>query len=151
VAGVIVALGPVVLGIPSTSPNQTPSSRRSVDDLLFIAFVADVALFIWLTPISTAAYARYLTAAVIFGAILAARLIARMFGLLDSGAFPCCWRYWYCSLCLYASAVGINVAQFVAEQPRRPTGSFPRCPPLTSGVGDYWSSSNRDGSSHPMP
>ena len=55
-----------------------PTERWRLDDLLVLAFLADLVVFVVFTTGNDANYSRYLTAGVVFGSILAGRALGQM-------------------------------------------------------------------------
>ncbi|MGH9297218.1 MAG: hypothetical protein ACRDZP_04500 [Acidimicrobiales bacterium] len=153
----LIAIARLVFGAvlgrqPTTRYND--KSRLSAtwyDDVLVIAFVAGCALFVYLPQGSQPAYARYLTAPVIFAAILAGRLVGRSLAVRPKGARA--RRQRPTKIARSAAAAGIAVVMayagsfaLIASKPvpfenATPLASFLRSHQLTRGVGDYWSSS----------
>ena len=119
-----------------------PSAPWRLDDVLLLAFLGDLAVFVILTPAANPAYARYLTAAIVFGAILAGRLAARVVPLIRrrlvvrASAVAAAAA----TLC-FAASVGYNVAEAAPLQPTAALGRFLAAHGLVEGVGDYWSAS----------
>jgi len=122
-------------------PPQIGESWR-IDDLLVFGVIGDLALFVWASPSGNFEYAKYLTAAVVFGAILAARLVGHGVGRIRSTR----------RLALVAVAGAIVIGAFAVEferelvqpvppQPTIALGRFLAAHGLHVGVGDYWSSS----------
>jgi hypothetical protein len=146
VAGVVVAsvdlVRGVLLGLPGRGAPGDGPERWRLDDLLVLAFFGSVSVFVILTPVMSPPYARYLTPAVAFGAILAGRLVARLLAgvavnwrsaialVVGAGAVGC-----------FAAGAGFNLAAPAAAQPARALGSWLSAHHLQSGIGGYWSSS----------
>jgi hypothetical protein len=128
-----------VRGDPS---HQSPTGAWRLDDLLVIAFFADLVVFVFLTSSSDTGFMRYLTAAVIFGSVLAGRLMGRLVTTLKSR-----------SLVRIGGAVGLAVTAafavgvgfaITAPAPNRTfnaLGRFLEAHQLRNGIGDYWSAS----------
>jgi hypothetical protein len=119
----------------------TPHPWR-IDDLLLMAFLGDVATFVVVSPTSNPNYVRYLTPGVIFGAILAGRVVGRYFASLRRG--------WPLRLALVTGTVavaafGLNVMSYIIKpapaQPVERLAAFLENHDLTEGIGDYWSAS----------
>ena len=79
--GVVVAVVALLRGAAAGStPRSTDESWR-VDDLLVLAFAADLAVFVLFTTSGDQTFSRYLTGGVVFGAILAGRAVGRLVDL----------------------------------------------------------------------
>jgi len=143
VAGMVVALRRLVVGVAPRHPVPSePEVCWRIDDLLLLAFVADLLVFVTLTYGDAQDFSRYLTGAIVFGAVLAGRAVARvatppMTPRLRTG--------------LAAAALGVLVAfgaglgfTLTAAQPSHPyvqLGRFLETHHLERGLGDYWSAS----------
>jgi hypothetical protein len=147
--GVLVAVVGLLLGVmdgDKTAVERSTSWR--LDDLLVFAFFGDLVVFLALADNADPPSARYLTAGVIFGSILAGRLIARLtVRLLRSGPKL---RRWGPKLgCVLATAVvgvlatgvAFNLAHPSPNHPYERVGAFLEQHGLHEGIGDYWSSS----------
>lgn len=141
--GVIVALVDLVRGIlsrPTSTPGETEGWR--LEDMLVFAFFGGVAVFVVLTPATNVSYARYLTAAVIFGSILAGRFVGRLVEWLAAGVpARLLAAAGVAVVACFAAGTGFNLAQPVASQPTVALGQYLLAHHLRLGVGDYWSSS----------
>jgi len=142
-AGVSVAAVSLVRGATMGRPSPPTSIENwRLDDLLVIAFVADLGVFAVLTTSNDPEFMRYLTAAIIFGAVLTGRLTGRLaastnstrllkiggaLGLLVTGAF--------------AAALGFSVTAPAPNRTFAALGQFLEAHHLRSGIGDYWSAS----------
>ncbi len=113
-----------------------------LDDMLLLAFLADLAVFVYLTPASLPPYARYLTASAIFGAVLAGRGVARLAVLLARGAPAAALAgLGGLAVCCLAAGTGYALRQPDPPQPARALGAYLAAHGLTQGIGDYWSAS----------
>lgn len=140
--------GPAVLApqieepeLPGTQRYPTPGADF-LDDVLLLAGMADVAIFIDLTQGAAYPYARYLTAAVIFAAILTGRILGRF---IDSLA-PGWWRRGLAVLgaviiAAFAAGIADGINSPAPAQPAAALASFLEQHHLKVGLGDYWSSS----------
>jgi hypothetical protein len=143
VAGVLVAAAALVRGSVTgrTSPVPAVADWR-LDDLLVLAFLADLGVFVVLTSTNDAGYLRYLTAAVIFGSILAGRWVGRLGSAITSlplrraGAV-----LGLCVVAAFATGLGFNVTAARPGQPVAQLGRFLETHQLHHGIGDYWSAS----------
>jgi hypothetical protein len=111
-------------------------------DVLMFAFLGGCATYVSLSLVSSSVYERYLTSVVIFGSILAGRLVGRVGERLRTSR----------SKAVLVAAAGLVAAGYFATF----AGSLTTPPPvppstalvgyleqrgLTRGIGDYWSSS----------
>ncbi|MHB1782676.1 MAG: hypothetical protein ACYCTE_08300 [Acidimicrobiales bacterium] len=146
VAGVLVASVDLVRGVLVGHPNRgrvpDGSEPWRLDDLLVLAFFGSVAVFVILTPVASPPYARYLTPAVAFGAILAGRLVARLVARFS--------RRWLVALAAsagaavlacFAAGAGFTLAGPSTPRPARALGTWLASHDLHSGIGGYWSAS----------
>jgi len=148
VVGLLAVLGGVVFGLVqlargTVAPRTTAAGESwRLDDLLVLAFLGDVALFVFLTPAANPSYARYLTDGVIFGSILAGRAMARL-----ADAVP--WRSLarvsagagIGTVAAFATSFGVNLGQPLPHQPASQLIQFLTAHGLDDGIGDYWSAS----------
>lgn len=113
-----------------------------LEDVLVFAFFGSCATFIWLSFSPSIAFGRYLTAAVIFGSILAGRLVGKIAERASNG-WPRAVLTGTAALVVIgciASFVGtLTTAQPV--QPANQLAGYLEQHHLTRGIGDYWSSS----------
>lgn len=147
-AGVAAGLGRLVAG-PSRTRRASGAGEDALDELLTVAFVADLAVFCFLADTAGVAYDRYLTAAVVFGSILGARLVARLAAAVAddprrrrrrSGAGAA-------AALAVAAAVGLAVSfgsGLARAAPARTAAAVSRfllAHGLRRGLGDYWDAS----------
>ncbi|MHB8340330.1 MAG: hypothetical protein ACYDB7_04050 [Mycobacteriales bacterium] len=138
-AAAVLAVAALVRGaLAGTAPTLAGSAPDAwrLDDLLALALLADLATFALLTVDGTPSYLRYLTAGVIFGAVLAGRLVARATARSRVLALP-----GLVVLLAYAAAFAVTLTQPAPPQPLVPVARFLADHRLTRGIGDYWSSS----------
>jgi hypothetical protein len=114
-----------------------------IDDLLFFAVLGSIAMFCWLPLSNVPAYSRYLSAGVIFSAVLCARLAGRALSRFVTRRAPR----------LFLGAVGLGMLAVLStsldlslhyDPPSRPNialGAFLADHGLRQGIGDYWSAS----------
>ena len=122
--------------------SETSSRAWRLDDLLVVALIADLVVFIVLTSSNDPDFMRYLTAAVIFGAILAGRLIGRLVASVESAHHLRAAKAVF--LAITAAFAAILVLNVTARSPSRTyaqLGQFLEAHHLHHGVGDYWSAS----------
>ncbi len=164
--GALAALVRVVLGMLGgdlAGPSPEPLGRRSLtsrvlapaegsdldaasdaflDDTLLGALIASGLIFIALTQQAIWPYARYLTTAVIFGAILAARLVARVLeGERRRGVWMAVGGAGAVVVALFAGSVAVNLRRPLPPQYAAGLATFLEQHHLSVGLGDYWSSS----------
>lgn len=140
VAAVVALVGGVVRGPSSHAQAET---EWRLDDLLVFALFADVGVYLVLTTSGDPGFLRYLTAAVIFGAILAGRWVGRMAAALPS-VRPTKRTVATCALAVVAAstvAFGFTLTGTVPKQPVTQLDRFLEARQLDVGIGDYWSSS----------
>ncbi|HUZ19434.1 MAG TPA: hypothetical protein VMU75_02550 [Acidimicrobiales bacterium] len=143
VAGVLVALGALLHGSVAGRPGRLTTDRDwHVDDLLLFAFLGDLGVFARLDEVGVDVFARYLTAAVIFGAVLGGRLVGRVGERL---AQPVARRgalvAGISGVLAYGAALGLSFRLPSAGQTPRQLAAFLADHRLTKGLGDYWSAS----------
>lgn len=142
---VAVALIGLSVGLLRGSREARPPSdwwaTVTLDDLLLAALCGDLADFIVLSGTGNGNYARYLTASVLFAAALAGRALSRVTRRLSGSELlrlvAVVGLFSAASIGAFAESFSLPAA---AEEPL-PLGSFLTAHHLTSGVGDYWSSS----------
>jgi hypothetical protein len=143
VAGVVTAAAGLVRGVVRGNRAVAATTDRwRLDDLLLLAFLADVVLFVSLDLGDDPTYARELTAGIIFGIILAGRWAGRLIAVIGparlrrAGAIAC-----LAVIPAFAAGFGLNLA---APRPARPYDQLARflaARHLRQGIGDYWSAS----------
>jgi hypothetical protein len=151
VLGVVaVAIGVIAAGLGLTrgirhahGVSVDPTESWRLDDLLVIAFVADLAVFVLFTTTSTdQTFSRYLTGAVVFGAILAGRAVA---GALHTPRSPWMRRggavLGVAVLAAFGAGTAFTVAAAAPGRPYQQLGAFLEAHHLDRGIGDYWSAS----------
>jgi len=112
------------------------------EDVLIFAFLGACAIYVSLTLVSSDVYDRYLTAVLIYGSILAARLIGRVVERAETARRTV-------ALTVFASLVAAAYVATFAGGLGTPAPvpastalvSYLETHDLTSGIGDYWSSS----------
>ncbi|HUY05737.1 MAG TPA: hypothetical protein VMU99_00555 [Acidimicrobiales bacterium] len=141
--GVAFALLTFVRGLIFGDRLGSRSSRSlRIDALLLSGIAGSVATYVYLCPNNNANYARYLIAAVIFGAILSARTVAR--ALQPMRRAKSILPLALASILLVAAvafATTGNLSSSAATQPTESLILFLEAHHLSIGVGDYWSSS----------
>lgn len=149
VAVVIVAIircGRRIVGDLRSIDRRRSTGAGRFDDLLAFGIVGDVIVFIALPITSSNAYARYLTAGMIFATILTARTVGRW-----SAGRRSKWR----PALLVGAIAGVAIVSYgfalggaAPPTPQSRLAAFLASANLTSGVGDYWSASITTVESH---
>ncbi len=140
IAGAVAMVGGAIRG--RTSPVEASGGWR-LDDLLVLAVFADCVVFVVLTTSDDPGFLRYLTAAVIFGTVLAGRWVGRLAASLPSallvtrGAGAVCLAV----VAAFTAAFGYTLAAPVPKQPVAQLDRFLESRQLVVGIGDYWSAS----------
>ena len=140
-AGVVVAVVALLRGaLAGSTSRSTDAEGWRVDDLLALAFAADLAVFVLFTTSGDQTFSRYLTGGVVFGAILAGRAVGR---LVDHGGPSWLRRS---AAVLAVGVVGVfgagavfNVTGATPGRPYDQLGAFLEAHHLDHGIGDYWS------------
>jgi hypothetical protein len=126
----------------SSSTEETQAAWR-LDDLLVLGVFADIGVFLALTTSKDPGFLRYLTAAVIFGAVLAGRWVGRVAAALPS-ARPTRRAAAAAALAIVALstvAFSFTLAGATPRQPVTQLDRFLEARQLDAGIGDYWSAS----------
>jgi len=149
VAGVVVAAVALVKGIVrgdsgshGAANAQGLAAEWRIDDLLVLAFVSDLVVFVLLSTSNDPGFMRYLTGAVVFGTILAGRLVGRLataqFSTRQLRGLA------LIGLAVVAAFAGALVFTVTAARPtsvQAQLGHFLEARDLREGIGDYWSAS----------
>ncbi|HEY7048977.1 MAG TPA: hypothetical protein VH373_17275 [Jatrophihabitantaceae bacterium] len=118
------------------------SSGWRLDDLLVLACLIDLPLFVVLTTSGDANFVRYLTPLVLFGAVLAGREAGRLVEAVGTGAVR---RGGYALgvgvLACYLAAMGPTVTRAVVPYTSADVVRFLEAQGLHEGVGSYWEAS----------
>lgn len=143
VAGAAVAVVLAVVGVVRGSEARLGAEEGDwhVEDLLVLAFLADLATFLRLDMASNPQFARYLTAAIIFGAILAARLVGRATDVAGRRLTPAVVGVTAALFLTFGAGFGESVAGAAATNPATTLATLLEQRHLTRGLGDYWSAS----------
>lgn len=143
VAGVVVAaMGLVRAVLPWHRPSVDATEQWRLDDLLVLAFLGDLIVFVVLTTGNDATFSRYLTGAAVLGAILAGRAAGRFFDAVDSSSIRrTCGVVGLGVLAAFAAGVALNVAAAAPGAPSLQLGQFLESRHLDRGLGDFWSAS----------
>jgi hypothetical protein len=124
------------------SPSGDARESAFFEDALVIAFFAGCGTFIWLSLTSSIAFGRYLTSAIIFGAILAGRLVGRIAERVPRGLpeqVMSAVAVIVAAGCATTFATSLTIAAPV--QPVTQLANYLEQHHLTKGIGDYWSAS----------
>jgi hypothetical protein len=141
--GVVVAVVALLRGaVSGSAPRSTDAEGWRIDDLLALAFAADLAVFVLFTTSGDQTFSRYLTGAVVFGAILAGRTVGQ---LVDHGG-PSWLRRSAAVLAVgvvavFGAGTVYNVTGSAPGRPYDQLGAFLEAHHLDHGIGDYWSAS----------
>ncbi|MGO9334052.1 MAG: hypothetical protein ACLQCU_08395 [Acidimicrobiales bacterium] len=140
IAGTVAMVGGAIRGRASPVPS---SADWRLEDLLVLAVFADLIVFIVLTTSDDPGFLRYLTAAVIFGAVLAGRWVGRLAASIPSAPLL---RKSAAVVCLavvaaLAAAFGFTLAGPMPKQSFAQLDKFLEARELDVGIGDYWSAS----------
>jgi hypothetical protein len=119
-----------------------PDASFRVDELLVVAFFADLATFVVASPAPNANNARYLIPAVIFGSILGARFVGRFVASIrDRRALLSVGALTLALVSFFALGPFELLKSSRPSQPAVALTAFLEQKGLTEGIGDYWSSS----------
>ena len=119
-----------------------PTERWRLDDLLVLAFLADLVVFVVFTTGNDANYSRYLTGGVVFGSVLAGRALGQLFDSVESSSIRrATGVLGLGALAAFGAGVVFNVTAAVPEAPYVALGQFLESHHLDRGIGDYWSAS----------
>ena len=154
VAAVVVGLVAIVRSIVRSiltgeeapaSDEVAGSDRRETawfEDVLVFGFFGGCATFVWFSFSSVAPFGRYLTAAVIFGSILGARLAGRIAERAKDG-WPRVALAGVAGLAVlgYATTFVNTLTTPSPTQPAVSLAAYLKQHHLTKGIGDYWSAS----------
>jgi hypothetical protein len=143
VAGVVVAAVSLVRGLTVQRPvTADPTENWRIDDLLVLAFVADLVVFVVFTTSNDQTFSRYLTAAVVFGSILAGRVVGRWAETLETSRVRrACAVVGVAVLAAFVGGAASNLATATPTRPYQRLGAFLEAHHLDNGIGDYWSAS----------
>lgn len=135
----------LVIGVAKGRPTvvvDTGEESWRLDDLLLFATVASPAAYLVLAASPDYEYARYLTAGIVFAAVLAGRVAGRLASQLRwQAASRVLAGVGLAASCCYAAGFAVTLAQPVPVQPARAVGAFLEAHHLDEGLGAYWISS----------
>lgn len=122
--------------------NQGQTRSTHVDALLLSGIGGSIATYVYLCPNNNADYARYLSAALIFGVILSSRVLARALRSVHCprSVAPLVLVSLLLSLAI-AIATNDNLSKPKALRPTVELSAFLEQHHLNLGIGDYWSAS----------
>lgn len=130
-----------VRGRPTVVGTSSEAAWR-LDDMLLLAALAAPVAFVVLAASPDPEYARYLTPGIIFGAILASRVVGRVAEGLTWGALGrAAAAVGLAASCCYAAGAAINLDQSAPQSSAATLGSWLEAHDLHDGIGAYWSSS----------
>lgn len=113
-----------------------------LEDAMVFGFFAGCGTFVWLSLTSSIAFGRYFTAAIIFGAILAGRLVGKIAEHASIGWSKVALAG--IAVLVTAGSASTFVSSITATAPVQPVSQLARYLEqhhLTRGIGDYWSAS----------
>lgn len=127
--------------LDSRGVEPSPAGWR-IDDMLVIACLTSVATFVVLTTATGQAFTRYLTASVIFGAVLAGRVVADWWSRTTVAWFQrAAAVVGVAAILAFVAGDGFVLSVPERGQPVAGLASWLAAHQLTDGVGDYWSAS----------
>jgi hypothetical protein len=149
IASVLIALFALAKGVLVGSPRDEDALRRSMtDDLLVIAALGGLVVFLALTTAPIWAYGRYLVPSLIFAVILMGRFATRIAAHFASSreVIPRVIPLAAIAVALAITGVlacgaGFELAQAKPFDPFVKVAAFLEHHHLHQGIGDYWSSS----------
>lgn len=142
-AALVLLVKGVIVG-PRTAAHAVGQNEASpqlwrLDDMLLIATFGPAAAFCVLAVTVDPQYTRYLTASVIFGSILAGRMVARVWPRLKSGvAAKVVASVGLALTLLLGAGVGYSLAKPVPGQAAGELAAWLEARHLDNGVADYW-------------
>jgi hypothetical protein len=143
IGGIAATTVAMVRGVLRGGASTDEHADWRLDDLLVLGVFADLILFVVLTTSDDPGFLRYLTAAVIFGAVLGGRWVGRLAVALPSARLT---RGAAVAISLFAvagavTAFGFTLAAPIPRQPAAQLDKFLEDRGLVVGIGDYWSAS----------
>jgi hypothetical protein len=131
-------------GRPDRCPSawwQPEPAAWTLDDMLFAGVIAGTGSYVALSTTSNLAFARYLTAAVVFAVVLAARAAGRAWDDCDGTRVRTAFAVAGAALIAsFAAGFGYTVSARVPPQPAVAFAGWLEAHHLTNGVGAYWAS-----------
>lgn len=132
----------VVRGSRSRADGGTGDERWRLDDMLLIGLTGPMASFVTQATAGGIGGVRYLAPSVIFGAILAGRMVARAWPRISSKqARTALAGAGLAVVACFAIGIGLYIAQPLRQLRAVPVASWLEQHHLTNGVGDYWAAS----------
>ena len=116
-------------------------ANLDLDVLLLLTFLASLATFVLLPITDSDAYARYLVPAVVTGAALAGRLVARRFSRSDRRVRLSFGAVLATLAAMLGASYGLELSGAPAPDPGGDLGAFLVAHGLHHGIGDYWDAS----------
>jgi hypothetical protein len=140
IAGAVAMVNGAIRG--HTPPTDATAAWR-LDDLLVLAVFADLVVFLLLTTSDDPGFLRYLTAAVIFGTVLAGRWVGRVTASLPSARLirGGAAAGGLAVVVALTAAFGFTLGAPTPAQPFAQLDTFLENRQLVTGIGDYWSAS----------
>ena len=128
-------------GAPTVVGTSSEAAWR-LDDMLLLAALASPVAFVVLAASPDPEYARYLTPGVIFGAVLAGRVVGRVAEDFEwRGLGRAAAAIGLAATCCYAAGVAVNLDRPAPVASAVPLASWLESHHLRHGVGAYWSAS----------
>lgn len=120
---------------------QPEPSAWTLDDMLFAGVIGGTGSYVALSTTSNLAFARYLTAAVVFAVVLAARAVGRAWDDADGTYLRTAFAVAGVALIAsFATGFAYTVTARVPPQPAVAFAGWLEAHHLTNGVGAYWAS-----------
>lgn len=134
--------GPVAVSHrPGTRPSS-PAPGWRLDDMVLLGALGSLFAYVALARSANPAYSRYLTPAVIFGAVLAGRLLGRLTSAARLSLKPrAAMALGAVLIGCFAAGTGLQLAQPTPPQATARLATFLAQHDLRAGLGDYWCSS----------
>jgi hypothetical protein len=133
---------PVESAAAANARSEDARAGWMLDDLLVIASVCALGVFVYLTSSDDSGFLRYLTAPVIFGSVLAGRWLG---SVATAASSPRLRRgaavVGLAVIAAFAAGSAFNVRDLHPKRPAARLGRFLESHHLRLGIGDYWSAS----------
>ena len=140
-AGVLVGVALLVSGAVRGRRSSDERGAWRIEDLLIGGLLGDLVLFVILTPNDNGNYARYLTAGLVYGVILAARVVGRATVRLGRRGTLAAAVVTALVAAVAALAFARDQTVTSATQEDSALVGFLTAHRLDEGLGDYWSAS----------
>ena len=144
----IFVVGPLVVLVATTHRllvarrvRESLSTDEILDSLVLLGFFVDLAMFVLLPLTTSPAYGRYLSAGIIFGTLLTARVVTSALSARSTTVTRVAFVGALALTGVFTISVVDEIHGHPAYQPAATMAAFLQSQHLTNGVGDYWSSS----------